>query len=220
MNSLFSNSVIFGCVISLISYELGMLIKKKTKLTICNPLLISIILVVLVLLILRIDYNSYYEGAKYISYLLTPATVCLAVPLYEKLSLLRRHLKAVIIGISSGVLSSGVCIYLMALVLKLDHTIYASLIPKSITTAIGMGLSEEIGGIPTITIASILITGVFGNIISDFIIKLFKISEPIAVGIGLGTASHAIGTAKAMELGETEGAMSSYRWIIGLLFSI
>ena len=202
-------TVFLGVVVSLLTYEFGLWFKKKVKIAIFNPLLISVIAVMVFLVVFHIDYADYQEGAKYISYLLTPATVCLAVPLYEQFELLRKNLKAVIAGIISGVFTSMTCILVLALLFRFDHQQYVTLLPKSITTAIGMGVSEELGGYVTITVAVIIITGIFGYITADAVLKLFHIEEPIAKGIAIGSASHAVGTAKAMELGEIEGVMSS-----------
>ena len=174
----------------------------------------------MLLILFRIDYDTYYEGAKYLSYLLTPATVCLAVPMYEQLELLKKNLKAVLVGIISGVLMSLGCILVMAIVFSLNHETYVTLLPKSITTAIGMGISEELGGYVTITVATIVITGVLGNIIGEGLCKLFHIEEPIAKGVALGTASHAIGTACAMEMGEIEGAMASLSIAVAGLLTV
>lgn len=206
---LFENSVFFGVAISLIAYGLGAFLQKKFKLAIFNPLLISIIITIIVLLATNIDYKTYYEGAKYLSYLLTPATVCLAIPLYEKLELLKNNWKAIFTGIVSGVFTTMICILAMSFIFNLSHKEYVTLLPKSITTAIGMGVSEELGGYVTLTVAVIIITGILGNVIAPLICKVFKITEPIAKGVALGTASHAIGTSKALEMGEVEGAMSS-----------
>ncbi|HIR23896.1 MAG TPA: LrgB family protein [Candidatus Egerieimonas faecigallinarum] len=214
------NSVFFGAVISFLGYELGLILKKRFKAAILNPLLIGIIAVIAVLLLLRVDYDSYNEGAQYISYLLTPATVCLAVPLYEQLTLLRKNFRAVAAGLISGVLASLVSVLLMALLFRLDHQQYVTLLPKSITTAIGMGVSEEMGGIVTITVAVIIITGILGNMIAEAVFKCFRIEEPIARGLALGNAAHAIGTAKAMELGPVEGAMSSLAIAVAGLLTV
>jgi putative effector of murein hydrolase len=170
---------------------------------------VSFVLTIAVLLVAKIDYDTYNISAKYLSWLLTLATVCLAVPLYEQLELLKQNWKAVILGILSGVLTSLTTVFILSIIMGLNHTEYVTLLPKSITTAIGMGVSEELGGYVTITIAVIVITGVLGNIFAELICKVFRITEPIAKGLAIGTASHAIGTAKAMELGEIEGAMSS-----------
>ena len=209
MNEVVQNLTFFGAALSIFAYILGLLLKKKFKLAILNPLLIAVICVMAVLLIGHVDYESYNVSAKYISYLLTPATVCLAVPLYEQLSLLKKNLKAVIIGLLSGVFASLTGILVMSKLFHLSHEVYVTLLPKSITTAIGMGVSEELGGIVTITVAAIIITGILGNVIADFVFAIFKIKEPVARGLALGNASHAIGTAKALELGAVEGAMSS-----------
>lgn len=199
----------FGMAVSVLGYLLGLFLKQKWKLAIFNPLLISIVVVMIALTILDVDYESYNASAKYLSYLLTPATVCLAVPLYQQLHLLKQHVRAISLGILSGVLTSLGSVYLLSLLFKLDHQQYVTLLPKSITTAIGMGISEEAGGIVTITVAVIIVTGILGNMIAEAVCKLFGITEPIAKGIAIGSASHAIGTVKAMEMGEIEGAMSS-----------
>lgn len=220
MEKFLINSVFFGAVISLLAYEVGLLLKKKFKWAILNPLLLSVICVMAVLVIFDIDYEQYNEGAKYISYLLTPATVCLAVPLYEQITLLKKNFKAVIAGILSGVIASLVSVWGLAILFDFSHEQYVTLLPKSITTAIGMGISEEMGGIVTITVASIIITGILGNVIAEFIFKVCKIRHPIAKGLALGTSAHAIGTAKAMELGEVEGAMSSLAIAVAGLFTV
>ena len=204
-----TNSLFFGVAVSLAAYEVGSLLKKKFKSPLLNPLLISIILVIAILVALDVDYQSYNISAKYLSYLLTPATVCLAIPLYEQIEKLKSNWKAIIAGIVSGIISCVLCVYAFSLILGLTHEQYVTLLPKSITTAIGMDVSTELGGITTITVAVIIITGVFGNIIGEPICKLFHITEPVAKGIGMGSSAHAIGTAKAMEMGEVEGAISS-----------
>lgn len=209
MKEFLTESVFFGVFISLFTYEIGVWLKKKFKLAIFNPLLISIVAVILFLLAFDIDYGTYQEEAKYISYLLTPATVCLAVPLYEQFELLKKNVKAVMAGIVSGVITSVTCVLVLSILFGFNHEQYVTLLPKSITTAIGMGVSEELGGYVTITVAVIVVTGVFGYIMADTILKLFHIEEPIAKGVAIGSASHAAGTARAMELGEIEGAMSS-----------
>lgn len=220
MNEVMLQSLLFGVAISIATYELGALCKKKWKLPIFNPLLLSIALVILILLVCHIDYEVYYAGAKYLSYLLTPATVCLAVPLYEQVELLKKNAKAIIAGIVSGVLTSVTCVLVLAMLFHLSHEEYVTLLPKSITTAIGMGVSEELGGIVTITVAVIIITGVLGNMMAETVCKLFRIEEPIAKGIAIGSASHAVGTAKAMEIGEIEGAMSSLSIAVSGLLTV
>lgn len=209
MSDFFTNSVFFGVLLCLSAYQAGLFLRQKTKISAFNPLLISIIIVIFVLAIFNIKFQDFYNSSKYISYLLTPATVALAIPLYSKLSLLKSNFKAIMSGLIAGVLTSLISIFVMALLFGLSHEHYASMLPKSITTAIGIGVSQEIGGIPTITTAVIIVTGVFGNVTADIIYKIFNIKNPIAKGIGLGSSAHAIGTSKALEMGETEGAMSS-----------
>ena len=209
MSEFLSQSAYFGVLISLAAYGLGALLRKKFKSPLFNPLLISIVLTIPVLLLLHIDYQTYYSGAQYLSWLLTPATVALAVPLYEQFELLKHNAAAVFAGIVAGVLSSLGSVLGLAVLFGFSHEEYITFLPKSITTAIGMGVSEELGGIVPITAGVIIITGVLGNILGELVLKLFRIKEPVAKGIALGTSAHAIGTSKAMELGEAEGAMSS-----------
>ena len=195
--------------ISLIAYLIGVMLKKKFKSGIFNPLLISIVVSIAILAIGKVDYETYNEGAKYLSWLLTPATVCLAIPLYEQWSLLKKHYKAVMLGLAAGTVTSLSTVLGLSLLCELSHKEYVTLLPKSITTAIGMGVSEELGGYVTITVAVIIITGVFGNMFGELICKIFRITEPVSKGLAFGASSHAIGTAKAIEIGEIEGAMSS-----------
>lgn len=220
MNEFLQNSVFFGVFISILTYEIGVLVKKKLSLAIFNPLLISIALIVVFLLVFHVDYETYEAGGKYLSYFLTPATVALAVPLYEQMELLKKNWKAIMAGILAGALTSALCVLVMSILFHLDHKQYVTLLPKSITTAIGMGLSEELEGIATITVAVIVVTGVIGNMFAESICKLFHITDPVAKGIGIGSASHAMGTAKAMELGEVEGAMSSLSIAVSGLLTV
>ena len=201
-------SVYFGVFLTILAFMVGSWMKNRFKLAIFNPILIAVILIIFVLLLFDVDYASYKAGANLISYLLTPATICLAVPLYEQWEMLKKNYKAVVAGITSGVLTSLCTILVLALLFHLDHTAYVTLLPKSITTAIGMGVSEELGGYVSITVAVIIFTGITGNMLAETVCKVFRITDPVAKGIGIGTASHAIGTSKASEMGEVEGAMS------------
>ena len=208
MNEFFQNSLFAGVTLSLLAYMVGAALKKKFRLGLLNPLLVSIAITILVLLVGEIDYEVYNESAKYLSYLLTPATVCLAIPLYEQWSLLKKNYKAVLCGLLAGAVTSMATVFALSKICGLSHEEYVTLLPKSITTAIGMGVSEELGGYVTITVAVIILTGVLGNMMGELICKVFHITEPISKGIAYGASAHAIGTAKAMELGEVEGAMS------------
>ena len=220
MTVFLEDSLFAGVTLSLLAYLLGVVLKKKFKCAIFNPLLISIVITIVVLVTAHVDYDVYNQGASYLSWFLTPATVCLAIPLYEQWKLLKKNIKAVLLGIIAGVLTSLGTVWVLAEIMGLSHKEYVTLLPKSITTAIGMGVSEELGGYVTITVAVIVVTGVLGNIFGQLICKIFRITDPIASGLSIGSASHAIGTAKAMELGEIEGAMSSLAIAVAGIFTV
>jgi predicted murein hydrolase (TIGR00659 family) len=195
-------------------------VKNKLKLAILTPLLIAIVLVIGLLLAGKIDYNTYNASAKYVSWLLTPATVCLAIPLYQQLEVLKKNLAAILCGITAGSVAGMASVLGLAVLFGLSHGEYVTFLPKSITTAIGMGVSEELGGVPAITVAVIILTGIQGNIMAPAVLKLLRITHPVAKGLAIGTASHAIGTTKAMELGETEGAMSGLAIAVAGLITV
>lgn len=220
ISEFFSEAVFFGVFITLGAYFLGMFIKKKWKLAIFNPLLLAIIFTMIFVLGSHMAYDVYYEGAKYISYLLTPATVSLAIPLYQQFESLRKNVRAIMIGIVTGVLTSMVSVLVLAIIFRYDHKEYVTFLPKSITTAIGMGVSEELGGYVAITVAVIIVTGIIGNMIAETVCRVFHITEPVAKGIAIGSASHAVGTTKAMEMGEVEGAMSSLSIVLSGLLTV
>lgn len=220
MNEIIASSAYFGVFLSLLCYLIGIKIKEKTGFAAANPLLIAVLLVIAILSALDIDYSAYNQSAKLLSALLTPSTICLAVPLYEQLALLKRHKNAILAGILSGVITSLVVVLVLCLVFRLDHQAYVTLLPKSITSAIGMGVSEELGGYVSITVAVIILTGILGNVTAEAVCRLFRITEPIARGVAIGTSSHAVGTAKAMELGKIEGAMSSLSIVVSGLMTV
>ena len=214
MENLILNSAASGVFISLAAYGIGTLVKRKWKSALANPLLIAIILVILFLNLSGVEYETYNVSAKYLTYLLAPATVSLAIPMYERMQLLKENYAAILTGILSGVLASLVCVLAMVLVFHLSQAEYVTLLPKSVTTAIGMDIAKELGGHSEIAAAVIIITGVLGNMAAEPICRIFAIRHPVAKGIALGTSAHAIGTAKAMEMGETEGAMSSLAIVV------
>ncbi len=220
MAEFFKESAYIAVAVSLIAYSFGSWLKRKFKLGLLNPLLISIMCTIAFLLVVKVDYETYKGGAQVLTWFLTPATVSLAIPLYEEWELLKANVKAVVFGILSGVITSLVTILVLSVLLGLNHKQYVTLLPKSITVAMGMGLSEELGGYVIITISVIAITGVLGNVFGDAICKLFRIKEPIAKGLAFGTATHAIGTARAMEIGEVEGAMSGLSIAVAGVFTV
>ena len=220
MNDIFLQSTTIGVVLSILAYEVGLFLKKKTKLAICNPLLITLILIISFLVSFDVEYESYLKSAQYLNYLLTPTTVCLAIPLYEKLEELKKNVVAILVGIFSGTIISAVSILAVAIAFKFDSELFASFIPKSVTTAIGVGMAEELGGISALTAISIVVTGVFGNIIAEPVCRIFKITNPVAIGTAIGTSSHAGGTAKALEMGRTEGAISGLSIAVAGLMTV
>lgn len=209
---------IFGVLISLIAFEIGCIIYTKTKLTIFNPLLISIILIIFVLVKFRINLDCYNEGGQLISFFLGPSTIVLAVPLYKKLDLFKKYIMPILIGICSGCCVGIISVILLCKVFKLDNQLTISMIPKSVTTPIGIEISKQLGGLSAVTVGAIIITGILGAVIGPFILNIVNVKNKVAIGIALGTASHAVGTSKAVELGETEGAMSGLCiGIVGLI---
>ena len=209
MNTFIQESIYIGVLITIGSYGIGIWFKKITGWTLANPLLISTILVMLFLAFSGMSYETYTQGSSMISYLLTPATICLAVPMYEQMEHLRKNSKAVVIGITTGVIASTLSILAFVVIFNLEYQDFVTLMPKSITTAIGMDLSKELGGNTPVTIMAIIITGITGNVIAEKFLKFIGVTNPVAKGIAIGSSSHVIGTSKAMEMGVTEGAMSS-----------
>ncbi len=208
-------------LISLCAYGFGDWLKRKTGKSWCNPLLIACICVVLFLVMTGLSYANYKAGTKLLTDLLTPATVCLAIPLYKQVEVLKKNALAIAAGVVSGVLITFLCVTAVALLFHLSKTQYVTMMPKSVTTAIGMALSSELGGIESVTVAAILITGIWGNVTAPLICKLFRITHPVAKGIGIGASCHVIGTARAMEMGPVEGAMSSLSTVVsGLLTAL
>lgn len=219
MNQFFENSIYFGVVLTIVGYMLGRAVNRRVKQI--NPLITAILFVILVLYMFHIDYETYKYSANLISKLITPATVSLAVPLYHQISVLKNNYKEIFIGILSGVITSMGSIFIMSYLFGLTHIQYVTLLPKSITSAIGSGISAELGGTVNVTIAVIVATGVLGNIFAEEILSLFRIKHSVAKGLAIGTAAHAIGTTKALEMGETEGAMSSVSIVVsGLITAV
>ena len=220
MKEILMSSEHFGFVLSIFIFLLAIQIKLWLGWDFLNPLLLSTIMIVGILLLSDIPYEEYKQGARLLNYFLTPATVCLAIPLYKQWNLLKNNFKAVILGILAGTLSSIVSILLLGLAFHLPNEHISTLLPKSITTAIGMGISEEMGGYVTLTVAAIVLTGILGSILSDLVFRIFPIHHPIAKGLALGTSAHAIGTAKALEMGEVEGAMSSLAIVVAGILTV
>ncbi|MVX67050.1 LrgB family protein [Clostridium chromiireducens] len=204
-----TNNVLFGLVISLAAFEIGIFINRYTRVPILNPLLVAIVIVIGILLAFHIDFNTYNKGGQFINMFLGPSTVVLAVPLYRQLDLLKKNAKAILSGIFIGSVVGIFSIIGISHLIGLDASIIKSLVPKSVTTPIGISISNQLGGLVPITVLAIIFTGIIGAVFGPTICKIFKIKDKVAVGVSIGTAAHAVGTSKALELGEVEGAMSS-----------
>lgn len=212
---------LFPVLLTLGTYQFGLWCQKKTRHALCNPLLIATILSIAVLAATGFDPKVYQTGTAGISWLLTPATVCLAVPLYEQLKVLKKHLPAILAGVVSGVVTSMLSILLLCRLFRLEDVVTISLLPKSITTAIALALTEQSGGISALTTFAIVITGILGNLSGSAFCKLMKLTDPVAQGVGFGTASHVIGTSRAMEVDPLTGAVSSLSLAVaGILTAI
>lgn len=203
------NTQLFGLVTILAFYNIGLFIQKKAKKPIFNGLLICIILIILFLKITNIPYENFKIGADIMNFMLGPVTVVLAVPLYRQFDLFKKHFKEILIGIVVGVVTSFIIITIIGKLTLTNNDIVYSILPKSITTPMGISLVNALGGVESITVVCIIATGIFGNILGDLVLKIGKIKHPVSKGIALGTAAHAMGTSKALEMGEVEGAMSS-----------
>ena len=216
-----TSTALFSIVLTLGAYEFGLWLQKKLKSPLCNPILIAVILVIAVLGITGISAKDYQTGCGTFSWLLTPATVCLAVPLYEQVKVLKKNLPAILLGVLAGTVVSLGCVALLCRVFLLEDAMVATLLPKSITTAMGIAISEQLGGIPAVTTAVIIITGILGNIFGSSLCKLFKIQGEVAQGVAFGTASHVVGTSRASEISELTGAVSSLSLVVaGILTAV
>lgn len=202
-------SAVWGTALTLAAFALGTFLHRKANAAWCNPLLWGSIFVIIVLSVLKIPYPDYKGSSTALTYLLFPATVSLAVPLYEQWELLKKNVLAIVAGIAAGVVTSIGSVLLLAWLFRLDATSAVSLLPNSVTTAIGVDVSTELGGIPALTTAVIILTGIVGNLLAVNLCKLLRITSPIARGVAIGTSAHVIGTSKALEIGQIEGAMSS-----------
>lgn len=217
---LLRGSAFFGVFITLAGFCLGMLLKRRFKLGVFNPIIVATVFVIVSLLLLGIDYEIYESSAKYLSYFITPATICLAVPLYRQMHILRASTGAIAVGIAAGVLSSMASILLLSMLFNFRRELFLTLLPKATTTPIALGISHELGGITPLTVIAVVLAGNLGNLLAIPLCRLFRLEEPIAKGIAIGSSSHVIGTVKAFEIGETEGATSSLSIILAGLLTV
>ncbi|MBQ7841601.1 MAG: LrgB family protein [Lachnospiraceae bacterium] len=217
-------SPFFGIALSIIAFWIGVKIQKKTGLVVCNPLIIAIVIVAGILLIFKIPYDSYNEGGQIINMFLAPATACLAVSIYTKIELLKKNWLPIVVGASCGSLASMGSILLMCKLFGLDSAMTASLVPKSVTTPIAVSIAGSHGGMTPITVVAVIFTGILGSVLAPMLIKIFRVKDPMIAGLSIGACSHAVGTSKAIQIGETEGAMSGLAigicGIMTVLFSL
>lgn len=203
-----TSSTFWGAFLTLAFFLAGDWLFKKTKFFLFSPLLVSVTAVIVFLCITKIPLSEYESSSQVISWFLTPCTVCLAVPLYEQFEKLKENAFAILSGIIMGVLVNLASVYALCLLFKIGHTEYVSLLPKSITTPIGFALTAQYNGHLAITAMMVILAGNFGNLFAEGICRIFHITEPVAVGVAIGTSSHALGTSRALQIGDTEGAMS------------
>lgn len=201
-------SPFFGIALSIAAFWIGEKIQKKTSFVICNPLIIAIVIIIGVLLIFKIPYESYNRGGAIINMFLAPATACLAVSIYSKIDMLKKNWLPILVGCTAGSLASMLSVYGLCQLFGLDEKMTNSLIPKSVTTPIAVSISGSHSGIVPVTVVAVIFTGILGSIFAPYLIRLFRVNDPMAAGLSIGACSHAVGTSKALELGETEGAMS------------
>lgn len=214
MLNLIVSNPLFGVVLTLGVYFAAQKLQEKTNFALLNPLLISSIFIIILLSVTNIDYDSFNKGGSFLTMLIGPATVALAIPLYKNLDLLKKHYRVILVSTLSGVIAHAILIGLFTFILNLSPEMIATMIPKSVTTAIAIDISNQLGGITTLTISVVIVTGILGAALAPILNKFFKINNPIAQGLALGTSAHAVGTSKAVEMGEMEGTMSSLALII------
>ena len=207
MSEIFS-SPYFGVALSVAAFGIDVRLQQQLKTPVCNPLIIAIVLIAGVLLIFKIPYEAYNVGGEIINMFLAPATACLAVAIYTKIKILKQYWLPILVGCTAGSAASMLSVYGMCRLFGLDESLTISLIPKSVTTPIAVSIAEPAGGMVPITVVAVIGTGILGSIIAPLLIRVFKVTDPMAAGLAIGASSHAVGTSKAIELGEVEGAMS------------
>lgn len=219
MTELILNSTYFGAAITVAAFILATIINKKWRNPFTTPLFLATMFVIAILLIGKIEYKTYNESAKYLTYFLVPVTVCFAVPMYRQLPLLKKHIWTILFAMFVGVVASVVSVCIVVILLGLADVIARSLVSISVTTALAIGITRKLGGIVSLTVSAVIITGILGASVSDKLCKWMKLKNPISRGLAIGNASHAAGTVKAMEMGHIEGSFSSLAIVLSGLMT-
>lgn len=214
------SSPFFGITLSLAAYCIGVMICRRTSLAICNPLLISYLIIIPTLLLAGIPLEWYENGGDLIDMFLSPATAVLALTVYRQRKLVRRHIIAIAAGTVAGCVTSITTVCAMCRLLSLDGIVTASLLPKSITTPMAIAVSQSLGGIGPLTVLAVIFTGILGSILAPLMTRVFRIRDEVVQGIAIGASSHAVGTGKAIEMGEIQGAMSSISLVISGILTV
>ena len=220
MSNLFTTPY-FGVLLTVVAYWVGTTIQKKTGHVLCNNMLLGALFVIVVLKVFRIPYDSYYVGGSIINNLLGPATACMAVNVYTRWDLLKKNFLPILVGCTVGVVTSLGSILVMCRLFGLSDAMTVSLLPKSVTTPIASAVSAAQGGMVSVTVAAVIVTGILGNLVAPVLVKVFRTRDPLAAGLGIGACSHAIGTARAMEMSQETGAISGLAiGICGIITSV
>lgn len=220
MIELLTSSGFFAILLTLAAFLVGRVCQEKVKIALFNPILIGAMLVMLVLWALGVPLEQYQQDCKALSYWMTPATICLAIGFYQQLQSLKKHLLAIFLGVTGGTLASLLSIWIMCRAFGFSDVLTVTMLPKSVTTAIGVAISEQAGGIGALTTAMIILTGILGNVAGPMLAKLFRLKDPVSQGVAFGTASHVVGTSRATELSQLTGAVSSLSLTLAGLLTV
>lgn len=221
MIDLIANSSYFGATITILMFVIASFINKKWQNPFTTPLFLATVFVIAVLLSFNIPYAMYNASAKYLTYFLVPVTVCFAVPMYRQLPLLKKHIYSILFAMFVGVMASVLSVCIIVIVLGLSDIIARSLVSISVTTALAIGITQKLGGVVSLTVSAVIITGILGASVSDKLCKWARIKNPISRGLAIGNAAHAAGTVKAMEMGKIEGSFSSLAIVLsGLMTAV
>jgi len=221
MIDLITNSTYFGAAITIAFFVLATVINKRWPNPLTTPLFLATVFVIITLLSFGIPYKTYNETAKYLTYFLVPVTVCFAVPMYRQLPLLKKHIWTILFAMLVGVIASVLSICILVILLGLSDIIARSLVSISVTTALAIGITQKLGGMVSLTVSAVIITGILGASVSDKLCKWMNLKNPISRGLAIGNASHAAGTVKAMEMGKIEGSFSSLAIVLsGLMTAV